>query len=69
MHPFLQNLSMLTLSELINDEDKCYQLFQWYDVIPDKETPVNCPSCHVPLTVWEETDRSKAFRYFCPSCQ
>jgi hypothetical protein len=65
MHPFLENLSLYTLRELISDESKCIKLLTDLKVLPDPASPPSCPSCHHPLFVNSDPNRKLGFLFRC----
>ena len=61
MHPDFKNLCDLTISAIVNNEDKCKKIFQDYGLLPTEETEVNCPECSDLMSLSRDPNKAMGF--------
>ena len=61
MHPDFNNLCDITISIIVNNEEKCKKIFQDYGLLPTQETQVNCPKCSNLMSVSSDPKEAMGF--------
>ena len=69
MHPDFKNLCDLTISAIVNNEDKCKKIFQDYGLLPTKETEVNCQECSNLMSLSRDPKKAMGFVWRCRHCK